>query len=95
VLTALLSTVLLSEHMTWRKAAGLVLGVGGVAFVVESRISGGAESVAGIACVVAALMSLVAGTILFNAPTEGRAVDWQRSAKPGGRARGRPLCVHV
>jgi drug/metabolite transporter (DMT)-like permease len=66
VLTALLSTVLLSEHMTWRKAAGLVLGVGGVAFIVESRISGGAESVTGIACVVAALMSLVAGTILFK-----------------------------
>lgn len=66
VLTALLSTVLLSEHMTWRKAAGLVLGVGGVAFIVKSRISGGAESVAGIACVVTALMSLVAGTILFK-----------------------------
>ncbi len=66
VLTALLATILLGERMTWRKGIGLVLGVGGVAFVVESRIAGGADSPAGVACIVAGLMSLVAGTILLR-----------------------------
>ncbi len=66
VLTALLATVLLGERMTWRKAAGLVLGVGGVAFVVENRISIGADSGGGIACIVAALVALVTGTILLR-----------------------------
>src|SRR5262245_16411752 len=33
VLTALLATMVLDERMTWRKAAGLLLGVGGVAFI--------------------------------------------------------------
>jgi len=73
VLTAFVSASLLDERMTWRKAAGLLLGVAGVAFVAASRIGRGVESVVGIACVVAALMSLVAGTILFKrlAPSGG------------------------
>jgi drug/metabolite transporter (DMT)-like permease len=35
VLTALLAAVVLDEQMTWRKATGLALGVGGVAFIVD------------------------------------------------------------
>ena len=35
VLTAVLATALLGERMTWRKIAGLVLGIAGVAFVVQ------------------------------------------------------------
>jgi drug/metabolite transporter (DMT)-like permease len=71
VLTAILAAAFLGEPITWRKAAGLALGVGGVAFVVESRIAGGFDHPAGIALTVAALASLVAGTILFKrlAPT--------------------------
>jgi drug/metabolite transporter (DMT)-like permease len=73
VLTALLATVLLGERMTWRKAVGLVLGVAGVAFIVESRLSGGVETPLGIAFVTGALLSLVGGTILFKrlAPNGG------------------------
>jgi drug/metabolite transporter (DMT)-like permease len=66
VLTAVLAAFVLGEHMTWRKAAGLLLGVGGVAFIVESRITGGIDSPAGIALTVAALLSLAGGTILFK-----------------------------
>jgi drug/metabolite transporter (DMT)-like permease len=73
VLTALLATMVLDERMTWRKAAGLLLGVGGVAFIVESRIAGGIDSPVGIMFTVAALVSMVGGTILFKylAPNGG------------------------
>jgi drug/metabolite transporter (DMT)-like permease len=66
VLTALLAACFLAEPITWRKAAGLLLGVGGVAFIVQSRISGKLEDPVGIACTVGGLVSLVAGTILFK-----------------------------
>jgi drug/metabolite transporter (DMT)-like permease len=73
VLTAVLATVFLGDRMSWRKAAGLVLGVSGVAFVVEGRLAGGLEDPVGIGFTVAALISLVGGTILFKklAPTGG------------------------
>ena len=73
VLTAVLAAAFLDEHMTWRKAGGLLLGVGGVAFVVESRLAGGVEHLPGIAFTLVALLSLVAGTILFKrfAPSGG------------------------
>lgn len=66
VLTALLAALVLGERMTWRKAAGLFLGVCGVAIVVNSRIAGGADSPVGIALTLGALASLVAGTIIFK-----------------------------
>src|SRR5580704_1068370 len=66
VLTAVLAAAFLGERMTWRKTAGLLLGIGGVAFVVESRLAGGAEHFVGILYTVAALVSLVGGTILFK-----------------------------
>jgi drug/metabolite transporter (DMT)-like permease len=73
VLTALLAAAVLGERMTWRKAAGLLLGVGGVAFIVESRIAGGIDSPVGIMFTIAALLSMVGGTILFKrlAPNGG------------------------
>ncbi len=72
VLTALLAAFLLGERLTWRKAAGLLLGVGGVAVIVGSRLTGG-ESPIGVAFVVGALLALVGGTILFKrlAPSGG------------------------
>jgi drug/metabolite transporter (DMT)-like permease len=72
VLVAVLAVVFLRERVTWRKVVGLVLGVGGVAFVVESRLVGGVDPV-GIALTIVALVSLVAGTILFKrfAPRDG------------------------
>jgi drug/metabolite transporter (DMT)-like permease len=66
VLTAVLATALLGERMTWRKVAGLVLGVAGVAFVVQNRLAGGADHLTGILFSLAALVSLVGGTILFK-----------------------------
>jgi drug/metabolite transporter (DMT)-like permease len=73
VLTAVLAALFLGERMTWRKTAGLLLGVGGVVVVVESRLAGGADNPAGIALTLVALVSLVAGTILFKrfAPSGG------------------------
>jgi drug/metabolite transporter (DMT)-like permease len=66
VLTAVLAAAFLDERMTWRKVAGLALGVGGVAFVVESRLASGAESLPGVGLMVAGLAALVGGTILFK-----------------------------
>src|SRR5262252_6904698 len=73
VLTAVLAVAFLDERMTWRKAMGLLLGVGGVAFVVESRMAGGVDHPVGIALLLAALVSLVGGTILYKkfAPSGG------------------------
>jgi drug/metabolite transporter (DMT)-like permease len=66
VLTAVMAAWFLNERMTWRKGAGLLLGIGGVAFVVESRLAGGLDHSSGIAFTIAALVSLVAGTIVFK-----------------------------
>jgi drug/metabolite transporter (DMT)-like permease len=73
VLTAVLAAMFLDERMTWRKVTGLLLGIGGVAFVVGHRLAGGVEHSVGIAFTIAALISLTAGTILFKklAPTGG------------------------
>jgi drug/metabolite transporter (DMT)-like permease len=73
VVTAVLAALLLGERMTWRKAVGLLLGLGGVALVVESRLAGGTDHAVGIAFTLAALASLVTGTILFKwlAPDRG------------------------
>jgi drug/metabolite transporter (DMT)-like permease len=73
VLTAVLAVAFLNERMTWRKAMGLLLGIGGVAFVVESRMAGGVDHPVGIALLLAALVSLVGGTILYKkfAPSGG------------------------
>ena len=73
VLTAVLAVAFLNERMTWRKAVGLLLGIGGVAFVVEGRMVGGVDHPIGIAFLLAALVSLVGGTILYKkfAPSGG------------------------
>jgi drug/metabolite transporter (DMT)-like permease len=66
VLTSVFAALVLGEVLSWRKAIGLALGIGGVAYVVDSRIAGGAESLVGILFVTGGLVSLVAGTILFK-----------------------------
>lgn len=66
VLTAVLAAVFLDERMTWREVAGLLLGVGGVAFMVNSRLASGVEHPIGIVFTTAALVSLVGGTILYK-----------------------------
>ncbi len=73
ILTAVFAVMLLGERMTWRKALGLLLGLGGVAFIVESRLTLGTDQVGGIVLIATALLALVVGTILFKrfAPKEG------------------------
>jgi len=66
ILTAVLATLFLGERMTWRNVSGLLIGLAGVAFIVQSRLSGSADHLVGILFSVAALVSLVAGTILFK-----------------------------
>jgi drug/metabolite transporter (DMT)-like permease len=68
VLTAVLAALFLGERLTWQKLAGLALGVGGVGFIVAHRLSqgGSGDSVAGLAFTFAALLSIVAGTILYK-----------------------------
>jgi drug/metabolite transporter (DMT)-like permease len=63
---AVLGAMFLNERMTSRKILGLLLGIGGVAFIVGNRLVGGADHAVGIAFTIAALISLVCGTILFK-----------------------------
>jgi drug/metabolite transporter (DMT)-like permease len=65
ILTAVLAAAILDEPLTARKIAGLMLGIAGVAVIVESRLTGG-ESATGIAFAIGALVALVGGTILFK-----------------------------
>lgn len=66
VFTAALAALLLGEGMTWRKASGLLLGIAGVTLIVWHRLSIGTDSLHGIVFTLAALASIVAGTILFK-----------------------------
>ncbi len=66
VFTAALAALLLGEALTWRKVAGLLLGIAGVAFIVWHRISVGTDSLHGVLFTLASLASIVAGTILFK-----------------------------
>ena len=96
VLTAVLAALFLDERMTWRKASGLLLGIGGVAFVVESRLAGGADHFIGIA-----LHDRGAGFAgrrhdpVQEVRAEGRPLDRQRRAEPVGRACAAAVCVRV
>jgi drug/metabolite transporter (DMT)-like permease len=68
VLTAVLAAIFLGERLTWQKLAGLALGIGGVGFIVAHRLShgGSGDSVAGLMFTFGALLSIVAGTILYK-----------------------------
>jgi drug/metabolite transporter (DMT)-like permease len=71
VFTAVLAAAFLGEQLTWRKIAGLLLGMSGVGFIVWHRMSVGTDSWHGILFTFASLASIVVGTILFKwlAPT--------------------------
>jgi drug/metabolite transporter (DMT)-like permease len=66
VFTAMLAALFLGEALTWRKVAGLLLGMSGVGFIVWHRMSVGTDSWHGILFTFASLASIVAGTILFK-----------------------------
>ena len=73
IVTAIFASLVLGERMTWSKAIGLVLGIVGVAYIVQSRLSIGADHLRGIELAVISLLSFVGGTILFKryAPKDG------------------------
>jgi drug/metabolite transporter (DMT)-like permease len=66
VFTAALAAMFLGERLTWRKVAGLLLGIIGVAMIVWHRMSVGTDSLHGILFTLASLASIVAGTLLFK-----------------------------
>jgi drug/metabolite transporter (DMT)-like permease len=66
VFTAGLAALFLGEALTWRKVAGLSLGIAGVSFIVWHRMSVGTDAWHGILFTLASLASIVAGTILFK-----------------------------
>ena len=66
VFTAMLAALFLGESLTWRKVAGLLLGISGVGFIVWHRMSVGTDSPHGILFTLASLASIVVGTILFK-----------------------------
>jgi drug/metabolite transporter (DMT)-like permease len=66
VFTAVFAALFLGEQLTWRKIAGLLLGIIGVGFIVWHRMSAGTDSWHGIMFTLASLASIVAGTILFR-----------------------------
>jgi drug/metabolite transporter (DMT)-like permease len=66
VFTAALAAGFLGEFVTWRKVAGLLLGIAGVSLIVWHRMSVGTDSLHGILFSLASLASIVAGTILFK-----------------------------
>ena len=63
IFTAVLAAMFLGETLTWRKVAGLLLGIAGVALIVWHRIAVGTDSLHGILFTLASLASLVAGTL--------------------------------
>ncbi len=66
VFTAIFAALLLGEALTWRKVAGLLPGIAGVASIVWHRMSIGSDSLHGILFTLASLASIVVGTILFK-----------------------------
>jgi drug/metabolite transporter (DMT)-like permease len=66
VFTAGFAALFLGEPLTWRKVAGLLLGMIGVGFIVWHRMSVGTDSLHGILFTLASLASIVLGTMLFK-----------------------------
>jgi drug/metabolite transporter (DMT)-like permease len=66
VFTAALAALFLGEQLTFRKVAGLALGIIGVAMIVWHRMAVGTDSFHGILFTLASLASIVLGTILFK-----------------------------
>jgi drug/metabolite transporter (DMT)-like permease len=65
IMTAACAAPLLGERLTLGKATGLVLGLSGAVFVVRNRLAMG-EDAGGTVYLVAGLVSMTAGTILFK-----------------------------
>ena len=65
ILTAACAAPMLGERLTLSKGAGLLLGMSGAIFVVRNRLAMGEDAV-GLMYLVAGLVAMTAGTILFK-----------------------------
>jgi drug/metabolite transporter (DMT)-like permease len=76
ITVACLAVPLLGERMSWRKAAGLLLGCAGAAWVVRDRVQVSGEDPIGVLLVFGALAAMTAGTLAFKraAPVASLAV---------------------
>lgn len=66
IFIAMLAVPMLGEALSFRRAAGLVLGICGVVIVVNSRITVSGEDVGGILIMAVSLTSMVVGSVLFK-----------------------------
>lgn len=66
LLTALLAGPVLGERLTVRKLGGVLLGMAGVAIVLRSRLADAHEDLRGTLFVLAGLVALTAGTLVFK-----------------------------
>jgi len=66
VLVGIVGALVLGDHLKPARVLGLILGVGGVVFVVRNRIVIGGEDPAGTLLLVGAVFSQAAGTILYK-----------------------------
>ncbi|MDP3187742.1 DMT family transporter [Limnobacter sp.] len=66
IVVAVLSAFLLHEPLTRQKVTGLVLGFLGVAYIVRNRIGSGTDTLEGFLLLLAALLTLAFGTVLYK-----------------------------
>jgi drug/metabolite transporter (DMT)-like permease len=66
IVVAVLSSFLLREPLTRQKVLGLALGFLGVAFIVRNRIGSSTDTLEGFLLVLAALLTLAFGTVLYK-----------------------------
>jgi len=66
LLTALLAYFALRERLSWKKVAGLALGLGGVVYIMRNRATMQTDAWGGIALAVAGVGSFVLAAVLFK-----------------------------
>ena len=66
IFIAFLAVPMLGERLSVRRLAGLVLGIGGVVIVLNSRITVSGEDTTGILIMAVSLSSMVLGSVLFK-----------------------------
>lgn len=66
LMLALVAPWLLKERLDWVKGLGLLLGFGGVCWVMLERLGGGEDTLAGMLLALTGVVSLVAATLMFK-----------------------------
>ncbi|MGE8319941.1 MAG: DMT family transporter [Comamonas sp.] len=66
IVVSVLAVPVLGERLTWRKAAGLLLGFAGMVFIVRHRLGGQIDTLHGTLLLLVALALLSTGTVLYK-----------------------------